>query len=50
MTAWQWATYLWELTVFRVRLEARTTIFWLALLCAALGGIAFAIVLAGGHL
>lgn len=42
-----WIWFQWQRAVLQVQLEARTLVFWAALLCAGLDGIEFAVVLAG---
>jgi hypothetical protein len=49
VSARQWIRYLYHRSVLRVQLEPRGTAFWAVVLLAGLGGIAGAVVMAGGH-
>jgi hypothetical protein len=48
MNARQWAIYQWRLAILRVQLDPRGAFFWAMVLLAGFGGMAAAVVLAGG--
>lgn len=48
MDARTWVIYRWRLAILRVQLDPRGAFFWAMVLLAGFGGMAVAVIMAGG--